>query len=51
MKIYEEYNASQKDPNYIRTRKEFQYLHEKLAPIKTLVHQYDTKTLNNSEAS
>ena len=51
MKIFDEYNASKKDSNYTRTRQEFQYLHEKLAHIKTLVHQYDTKTLSNSDAS
>lgn len=43
LKIWEEYHASKKDTNYTRTRHEFQYLHDKLAHIKTLVHNYDTK--------
>jgi hypothetical protein len=50
MQIWEEYHASKKDTNYTRTRQEFQYLHDKLAHIKMLVHDYDTKPLS-TEAS
>lgn len=45
LKIWEEYLASKKDANYTRTRHEFQYLHDKLAHIKLMVHEFDTKSI------
>ncbi len=50
MQIWDEYNRNKNDSEYLRTRREFQYLHDKLAHIKMLVHEYDTKALT-TEAS
>lgn len=45
LKIWEEYHNSKKDQKYTQTRQEFQYLHDKLAHIKMLVQEYDTKNM------
>ena len=40
--IYVEYEKNKEDRVYQDARANFQYLHEKLAHIKKLVHDYDT---------
>ena len=37
----EEYEKNKKNQEYQETRSNFQYLHEKLAHIKKLVHDFD----------
>jgi len=39
--IVEEYNKNMEDKSYQDARHNFQYLHEKLAYVKKLVHEYD----------
>ena len=39
--IMEEYEKNKKNQEYQETRSNFQYLHEKLAHIKKLVHDFD----------
>ena len=41
-RIYVEYERNKGDREYQDARTNFQYLHEKLAHIKKLVHDYDT---------
>ena len=38
-----EYQENKQDRKYIKAKSEFQYLHEKLAHIKKIVHDYDTR--------
>jgi hypothetical protein len=40
--IVEEYEKNKRDTAYQEARHNFQYLHEKLAHLKQLVHDYDT---------
>jgi hypothetical protein len=47
-KIMQEYAARQQDKKYVENKKEFQYLHEKLAHIKGLVTQYDQNAISSS---
>lgn len=47
-KIVQEYAMNKKDSKYVKAREEFQYLHEKLAHIKKLVHAYDTVKIEHS---
>ena len=42
-RILQEYEKNKKDVVYQEARSSFQYLHEKLAHIKKLVHEYDTR--------
>jgi RNA polymerase II elongation factor ELL len=44
-RIMEEYEKNKKNQEYQEARSNFQYLHEKLAHIKKLVHDYDTTGL------
>jgi len=44
-RIVLEYEKNKKDETYQEARSNFQYLHEKLAHIKKLVHDYDTNNL------
>ena len=44
--IQREYKENKQDRNYTEAKQEFQYLHEKLAHIKKLVHSYDVKNAN-----
>ena len=44
-RIVVEYEKNKKDQTYQEARSNFQYLHEKLAHIKKLVHDYDTNNL------
>ena len=37
-----EYEKNKRDTSYQEARHNFQYLHEKLAHLKKLVHEYDT---------
>lgn len=46
--IVVEYERNKNDKTYQEARSSFQYLHEKLAHIKKLVHDYDTSNLLNS---
>ena len=41
-RILQEYEKNKGDGVYQEARSSFQYLHEKLAHIKKLVHDYDT---------
>jgi len=43
--IVVEYQRNKDDQTYQEARSSFQYLHEKLAHIKKLVHEYDTSNL------
>lgn len=43
--IVVEYDRNKNDKTYQEARSSFQYLHEKLAHIKKLVHDYDTSNL------
>jgi RNA polymerase II elongation factor ELL len=45
-RIVEEYEKNKKNQTYQEARSNFQYLHEKLAHIKKLVHDYDTNNLS-----
>ena len=47
-KIMQEYTARQQDKIYLDNKKEFQYLHEKLAYIKRLVDQYDSNAISSN---
>jgi len=47
-KIVVEYEKNKKDQTYQEARSNFQYLHEKLAHIKKLVHDYDTNNLGGA---
>ena len=40
--IVAEYEKNKRDTSYQEARHTFQYLHEKLAHLKQLVHDYDT---------
>jgi len=44
-RIVAEYEKNKKNQTYQEARSNFQYLHEKLAHIKKLVHDYDTNNL------
>ena len=41
-RILQEYERNKQDKVYQEARSNFQYLHEKLAHIKKLVHDFDT---------
>lgn len=43
--IMREYEENKRDHRYQQTRRKFQYLHDKLAHIKRLVVDYDSRTL------
>ena len=43
--VMEEYAKNREDAVYQNARRQFKYLHEKLAHIKMLVHNYDTDGL------
>ena len=43
MKIMREYQMNKQDRKYIEAKYEFQYLHDKLAHVKKLVHAYDVR--------
>jgi len=47
-RIVVEYEKNKKDQTYQEARSNFQYLHEKLAHIKKLVHDYDTNNLGGA---
>eukprot|EP00096_Caligus_rogercresseyi_P009512 TRINITY_DN323_c0_g2_i1.p1 TRINITY_DN323_c0_g2~~TRINITY_DN323_c0_g2_i1.p1 ORF type:complete len:637 (-),score=225.37 TRINITY_DN323_c0_g2_i1:2368-4278(-) len=49
--IEQDYRHTNNDPAYVRTREEFKYLHEKLAHIKNLVHDYDMDHLSKGGSS
>ena len=42
----EEYEKNKKNQEYQEARSNFQYLHEKLAHIKKLVHDFDNDNTN-----
>jgi len=50
-RIVLEYEKNKKDQTYQEARSNFQYLHEKLAHIKKLVHDYDTNNLGGAGAT
>ena len=41
--IAAEYERNKRDAAFLEARSNFQYLHEKLAYLKNLVHDYDTQ--------
>lgn len=43
--IIAEYIATKNDPNHVKSKKRFNYLHDKLSHIKRLVLEYDTQYL------
>ena len=47
-RIVEEYEKNKRNQTYQEARSNFQYLHEKLAHIKKLVHDYDTNNLSGA---
>ncbi|XP_040572743.1 RNA polymerase II elongation factor ELL [Lepeophtheirus salmonis] len=49
--IEHDYRNTNNDPVYVRTREEFKYLHEKLAHIKNLVHDYDMANLSKGKGA
>ena len=47
-KVEKEYRATKGQPGFVAMRDEFEYLHEKMAYIKTLVQEFDKCNLSAS---
>ena len=47
-KVQKEYQATKGQPEFLAMKEEFEYLHEKMAHIKTLVQEFDRLKVNSS---